>query len=65
MYLIFIDTGGAGESGCFVVWKCEVAWLDGLVGVRFLLSAVIGSVLIAMSCVVLSAYFLGRSGFFC
>ena len=61
---IFTDAGGVGSRGGFVAWKFEVAWADGLVGVWFLLSVIVGSVLLTMSLVVLSEHNLGRSGVF-
>ena len=43
-----------------MVWECVVARLDSLVGILFLLSTIIGSVLIVTFLVVLSTYGLGR-----
>ena len=54
--LCILNDAGGVRRACFVVWKCELAWLAGFVGIWLLLSAVIdcrGSVLIEMSLVLL------------
>ena len=50
MLFIIGDTGGVGNRGVLVVWQLTVAQLVGLIGVSFV---VIGSVLIALSFVVI------------
>ena len=61
---ILVDAGGFGSRGGFVVWKCEIGWLNGLAGILVLLSPITGLVLIEMSLMVLSADGLGRSVFY-
>ena len=63
LLFFLVDAGVLGTNGCFVVWKCELAWFDSFVGVRLLLTAVAdcrGSVLILMSLVTLFTYGLGK-----
>ena len=61
LLLILIEGGSVGSTGDFVAGKCGVVWFGGLAGAWLLLSAVIGSVLTAISFVVIFVDGFGRS----